>query len=62
LSGIGDREHLQQFGIESVVHLPGVGMNMQDHDKISVTWRMKQNYLIFNGCVLFPDPEQGPCL
>ncbi|KAF8911417.1 GMC oxidoreductase-domain-containing protein, partial [Mucidula mucida] len=62
LSGIGDREHLQQFGIESVVHLPGVGMNMQDHDEISVIWRMKQNYSIFDGCVLLPDPEQDPCL
>ncbi|KAF9026863.1 alcohol oxidase [Hymenopellis radicata] len=59
---IGDREHLQQFGIESVMHLPGVGMNMQDHDEISVIWRMRQNYSIFDGCVLLPDPEQDPCL
>lgn len=30
-SGIGDKEHLGQFGIEAVRHLPGVGRNFQDH-------------------------------
>ncbi|KAF5371724.1 hypothetical protein D9758_003404 [Tetrapyrgos nigripes] len=29
LSGIGDSSQLEQFGIESVVHLPGVGTNLQ---------------------------------
>jgi len=31
LSGIGPRPHLQQVGVEVVVHLPGVGSNLQDH-------------------------------
>src|SRR5699024_7549205 len=31
LSGIGDAEHLESLGIESVVDLPGVGENLQDH-------------------------------
>lgn len=31
LSGIGARNHLQAFGIPSVVDLPGVGKNLQDH-------------------------------
>lgn len=31
LSGIGPGEHLQELGIETVQHLPGVGQNMQDH-------------------------------
>jgi choline dehydrogenase len=31
LSGIGDRERLAEFGIDSVVHLPGVGENCRDH-------------------------------
>ena len=31
LSGIGDRDDLQRFGIASVAHLPGVGRNFQDH-------------------------------
>lgn len=29
LSGIGDRDQLQSFGIETVVDLPGVGTNLQ---------------------------------
>lgn len=31
LSGIGDTEHLNEFGIYPVSHLPGVGNNLQDH-------------------------------
>jgi choline dehydrogenase len=31
LSGIGDAARLQDLGIESVHHLPGVGENLQDH-------------------------------
>src|SRR5205823_4351057 len=31
LSGIGDGDHLQSHGIETQVHSPGVGKNLQDH-------------------------------
>lgn len=31
LSGIGDGEHLRSHGIETRVHSPGVGQNLQDH-------------------------------
>lgn len=31
LSGIGDRAELDRFGIATVSHLPGVGLNLQDH-------------------------------
>lgn len=31
LSGIGDREHLEQHGIDVVHHAPEVGKNLQDH-------------------------------
>jgi choline dehydrogenase-like flavoprotein len=31
LSGIGDPDHLRQFGIGVAVPLPGVGRNLQDH-------------------------------
>ncbi|KAL5022044.1 hypothetical protein ScPMuIL_001199 [Solemya velum] len=31
LSGIGNADDLKQHGIEPVVHLPGVGENLQDH-------------------------------
>jgi len=30
-SGIGPKNHLQEMGIESIVDLPGVGSNLQDH-------------------------------
>ncbi|ESK87943.1 choline dehydrogenase [Moniliophthora roreri MCA 2997] len=62
LSGIGDRSHLEEHGIETVVNLPGVGANLQDHDEVAVIWRMKQNFSLFNGCTFGSDPEQDPCL
>jgi len=31
LSGIGDRDHLEEVGITPVHHLPQVGQNLQDH-------------------------------
>ncbi|KAF8069145.1 alcohol oxidase [Lyophyllum atratum] len=62
LSGIGDEEHLRQYGIEPTVNLPGVGTNLQDHDEISVIWRMKNNYTILSGCKFLSDPDQDPCL
>ncbi|XP_050302387.1 glucose dehydrogenase [FAD, quinone]-like [Anthonomus grandis grandis] len=31
LSGIGPYEHLEEMGINTLVHSPGVGMNLQDH-------------------------------
>ena len=35
-SGIGDGAELSRLGIESKVHLPGVGRNLQDHVAISM--------------------------
>ena len=47
LSGVGDREQLNRLGIESKVHLPGVGENLQDHLFVPVgctsTKRIGQN-------------------
>jgi choline dehydrogenase len=37
-SGIGDHDHLREFGIPVVQHLPGVGDNLQDHLGISCVW------------------------
>ncbi|KAF9269648.1 hypothetical protein L218DRAFT_281063 [Marasmius fiardii PR-910] len=62
LSGIGDRTHLKEHGIEPVVHLPGVGNNLQDHDEIAVIWRMKKNFSLLEGCTFGSDPERDPCL
>jgi choline dehydrogenase-like flavoprotein len=36
LSGVGDAEHLREVGIETKVHLPGVGGNLQDHLSVDV--------------------------
>jgi len=39
LSGVGDAEHLANFEIPVVQHLPGVGQNLQDH--IALGWSSK---------------------
>jgi len=31
LSGVGPRDHLEEMGIYTIVDLPGVGENLQDH-------------------------------
>ncbi|KAM0747209.1 alcohol oxidase [Meredithblackwellia eburnea MCA 4105] len=41
LSGVGDSRHLQEFGIETVIDLPGVGENLQDHLSTSITFTLK---------------------
>ena len=38
LSGIGPRAHLAEHGIETRVHLPGVGANLQDHACINTAY------------------------
>ncbi|WP_114936655.1 GMC family oxidoreductase [Mucilaginibacter endophyticus] len=35
LSGIGDSEELKKLGIKSVINLPGVGKNLQDHPLVA---------------------------
>ncbi|KAJ6596530.1 hypothetical protein B0H10DRAFT_1762243, partial [Mycena sp. CBHHK59/15] len=62
LSGIGDQNGLGQYGIESIVHLPGVGTNLQDHDEVASIWTLKQNYTLFDGCKFLYTPEDDPCL
>ncbi len=42
LSGIGDSEHLDALGIDTVSHLPGVGENLQDHLEVYVQHRCTQ--------------------
>lgn len=38
LSGIGNAKRLSEFGIQSVVHLPGVGENLHDHPDYVATY------------------------
>jgi choline dehydrogenase len=41
LSGIGPEDHLQQFGIPMVRHLPGVGRNLWNHLSAQTTFKVK---------------------
>jgi 4-pyridoxate dehydrogenase len=38
LSGIGDGDHLREMGIAPMIHLPGVGKNLQDHPAVALRW------------------------
>ncbi|KAI0702886.1 GMC oxidoreductase [Cytidiella melzeri] len=40
LSGIGPREHLQSLHVEVVKDLPGVGLNLQDHACIPLSYKV----------------------
>ncbi|MCK7597535.1 choline dehydrogenase [Microbulbifer sp. CAU 1566] len=52
LSGIGNQQQLQALGIETKVHLPGVGENLQDH--LDVTQVVKVNRPITFSNSLWP--------
>lgn len=41
LSGVGDGEDLQRVGIRTVHHLPGVGLNLQDHPDFVFGYKTK---------------------
>jgi choline dehydrogenase len=41
LSGIGPADHLRQFGIPVVRHLPGVGQNLWNHLSAQMTFKVK---------------------
>lgn len=49
LSGIGDREHLQENGIECRVHSPGVGRNLHDRYEVTVVSEMDENFQLLDG-------------
>lgn len=41
LSGIGPEDHLRQFGIATIRHLPGVGQNLMNHLSAQMTFKVK---------------------
>ncbi len=49
LSGVGPGDHLQARGIETQVHSPGVGQNLQDHLDYISAWRSPSPHLIGYG-------------
>lgn len=44
LSGIGDRRHLEEFGIEVVANVPGVGRELQDQPAVLTAVPLKEKY------------------
>ena len=45
LSGIGDGTHLQEHGIDTLIDLPGVGRNLQEHPAIDIDIRVNARTL-----------------
>ena len=45
LSGIGEGSHLQEKGIDTVLELPGVGRNLQEHPAIDIDIRVNARTL-----------------
>ncbi|KAJ7684445.1 hypothetical protein DFH06DRAFT_1155672 [Mycena polygramma] len=62
LSGIGNATELSALGIEVEKDLPGVGNNLQDHDEITITWKLVDDFKLLAGCTFLSDPAQDPCL
>lgn len=49
LSGIGPREELRKLGIQSCVHLPGVGKSLQDRYEVGVISELANHFSILEG-------------
>ena len=41
LSGVGPKDHLDEFGINCILDSPGVGQNLSDHPLIPIKWITK---------------------
>jgi choline dehydrogenase len=50
LSGIGDRAELAQHQIDTKVHLPGVGKNLQDRYEVGVVTELSKDFSILDRC------------
>lgn len=44
LSGVGPKATLDKFGIKTVLNLPGVGTNFQDHLDLAVTYNCEPSF------------------
>lgn len=73
LSGIGDRHHLTQIGVNGprdaegreiapVVDLPGVGRNLQDRYEVSVISTARQDFTTLTGATFEPGGRNDPRL
>ncbi|KAF4596305.1 hypothetical protein EYR38_007682 [Pleurotus pulmonarius] len=48
LSGIGDSSILATYGVETLVHLPSVGENLQEHPFVHAQWQLKPGHDTFD--------------
>ncbi|PHH50242.1 Oxygen-dependent choline dehydrogenase [Ceratocystis fimbriata CBS 114723] len=60
LSGIGPKQELASFGINTLVDLPGVGENMQDRYEATMNWKASEPFQIIQNCTFNRDGD--PCL
>jgi choline dehydrogenase-like flavoprotein len=60
LSGIGPKQELEQFGISSVVDLPGVGENLQDRYEVGVVSEFPRPFVLLDGASFAPPKPGGP--
>jgi hypothetical protein len=37
-------------------------MGVTDHDEITITWKLKNEFVLLEGCTFLSDPAQDPCL
>ena len=59
LSGVGDSDDLAKHGINTVVHLPGVGQNLSDHLEIYVQYACKQPVSLYPALKWYRKPFIG---
>jgi choline dehydrogenase len=66
LSGIGPRQHLEEYGIPVLVERPGVGLNLQDRYEVGVISQIDSAFDILRDCRLQPptasDASPDRCL
>lgn len=59
LSGVGPGADLAKFGIEPIVDLPGVGMNLQDRYEVGVVSCFARDFALINQATFAP-PDPTP--
>jgi choline dehydrogenase len=60
LSGVGPKEELEQFGIDVVADLPGVGENLQDRYEVGVVTEFTRPFRLLHGATFAPPKTGGP--
>lgn len=61
LSGVGPKEELEEFGIELIHDLPGVGTNLQDRYEVGVIGEAPTDFFLTKDCT-FGYSSPDPCL